>query len=172
MWKIDFKKHWIYVVLALGVIVILFGNMFLDDATPAKTGDRVEPTIANIVTSDDYIENLETRLADTLSKIRGVGSVDVMITIHSGSEKILATNEKSSTQLSEGTSKSTQSQRDTQVMVVDNEPLVLTELTPQIEGVVIIADGAESDVVKEQIYQATVALLGVKTHKVAVFPKQ
>jgi len=115
--------------------------------------------------TEEYILSLEKRVGETLSKIQGVGDVYVMITLQSGAEKILATDEKSSTTSTE------QTQRDSKVTVVDNEPLVVTELVPQIEGIVIAADGAADVRIKEQIHQAVMALLGVKSHKIAVFPK-
>ncbi len=51
------------------------------------------------------------------------------------------------------------------------EPYVSKELSPQIEGVVVIAEGGADSVVKQNITEAVQALFGIDTHKIRVMKK-
>lgn len=46
------------------------------------------------------------------------------------------------------------------------------ELSPKIEGVVVIADGGENAVVKENINSAVQALFDIEPHKIRIMKKQ
>ena len=46
------------------------------------------------------------------------------------------------------------------------------ELSPKIEGVVVIADGGENAVVKENISSAVQALFDIEQHKIRIMKKQ
>ncbi|MBR5122887.1 MAG: hypothetical protein IKU91_04955, partial [Anaerotignum sp.] len=48
------------------------------------------------------------------------------------------------------------------------EPLILTEISPVVEGVMIAAQGADQPAVAVALHQAAQALLDVPAHKVAV----
>ena len=51
-------------------------------------------------------------------------------------------------------------------------PYVSKELSPKIEGVVVIADGGENAVVKENISSAVQALFDIEPHKIRIMKKQ
>ena len=51
------------------------------------------------------------------------------------------------------------------------EPYVSKELSPRIEGVVVIAEGGSDSVVKQNITEAVQALFGIDTHKIRVMKK-
>lgn len=102
-----------------------------------------------------------------------MGEVYVMITLKSGKQIVVATDEKTNEQLLSDTSKKNENiQKDTKITLVNDKPLILQELSPQIEGVVITAQGAGSIDVQSKIIKAATALLDVAPHKVAVFEKQ
>ena len=49
-----------------------------------------------------------------------------------------------------------------------SEPYVVKTLSPEIEGVLVVAEGAGSGIVNRTIVEAVQALFGVEAHKVKV----
>ena len=77
---------------------------------------------------------------------------------------------------SQGGARSTQnnSHRETTVYADGNtqgEPYVSKEISPQIEGVVVIAGGGGDSVVKQNITEAVQVLFGIDTHKIRIMKK-
>lgn len=129
-------------------------------------------------TDEAYAAGLEERLTDILSDMEDVGKVRVMITLKSSEERIVekeqpvsrsATNE-SDTQ--GGSRVVNQAETgDTTVYRTDgsaSEPYVVKTLTPEIEGVLVVAEGAGSGSVNKTITEIVQALFGVEAHKVKV----
>ena len=50
-------------------------------------------------------------------------------------------------------------------------PYVSKELTPEIEGVIIIADGGDNAAVVQNITEAVQALFGVEAHKIKIMKR-
>ena len=92
-----------------------------------------------------------------------------MITLSGGAQNVPAVDEKFNENIN-GDAKTTS--RDTKVVTTKDKPLILQELKPKIEGVVVVSKGANNPEVALQLNEAVVALTGVKTHKVVVLPKQ
>lgn len=128
--------------------------------------------------NQDYAAALEERLTDSLSRIAGVGKVKVMITLKSSRELVVEKEQpvsRSSANESDfqGGSRIT-SQSDTGDNTVYrtegnlSEPYVIKTLPPQIEGVLVVAEGAGSGTVNRTIVEIIQALFGVEAHKVQV----
>ena len=114
----------------------------------------------------------ETRLAQVLSQIDGAGQVQVMITYASGPEIVPASVSQINTsrqQTGEDSSSHTSSSRSEPASSSSNGTVVLKELSPQIKGVVVIAQGADTISVKMDLLQATVTVLQIKPEQVDVF---
>jgi len=149
----------ILLALMLGILLLAVGRSFSD-----TEGDAVgSPQIAVKETAD---RETERRMAEILSKVEGAGEVDVMLTFRQTEEKTIAHNE---TREESGETLRTEQ---TAILLEDGdgatEPLVLTETSPVVEGVVIAAQGADSPAVAAALNQAAQALLDVPAHKVAV----
>ena len=111
-------------------------------------------------------------IPDALAKVEGVGNVKVMITLASSSEKVVEKDQEMTSEVQEGESggKNTSSS-ETAVYANGNgeeTPYVKQELSPRIEGVLVIADGGDNAIVIENITEAVQALFGVDTHKIKV----
>ncbi len=129
-------------------------------------------------TDDAYVRNLEQRLTDILSKMENVGKVQVLITLKSSEELIVekeqpvtrsATDEKDSAGGSRMVSE--MSSEENTVYRTDgsnSEPYVVKTLTPTIEGVLVVAEGAGSGTVSRTITEIVQTLFGVDAHKVKV----
>ena len=166
------------------LIVFLVGILLLVISIPAGT----KKTLANSSKSSvgttkqsEYTAYMEERLERILSQIDGAGQVQVMITWKSDGEKVVEKDRKSneenvSEQDSQGGSRTTSS-HDIQETTVYNsgsstsgvqEPYVSKELSPQAQGVIVIAPGGDDAVVVKNITEAVQALFEIDTHKIRI----
>lgn len=110
---------------------------------------------------DLYISGLEDRLSTVLSKVEGAGKVEVVISIESGMETVLAM---------ENTVKDTEygSEKSEKPIIVNGKTVVLKELYPKIVGVLIVSEGANNITVMRKIQEATVSLLNVELNQIEI----
>ena len=162
------------------LILVLAGILLLVIAIPTeKKGDGKGKTETGLSLSEgktetnqnEYLYNLERRLESALSQMSGAGDVTVMITLKSS-----AANEAVSESDSQGGKRTTQNAEHGETTVYSDggqtgEPYVSKELSPQIEGVVVIAEGGADSVVKQNITEAVQALFGIDTHKIRIMKK-
>ena len=72
-------QYVIVIILAIIVFLLLSGGV----------GSENKSSQTNL-TTENYVESLEQRLSNALSKVAGAGSVSVVITVESGMETVLA----------------------------------------------------------------------------------
>jgi len=124
-------------------------------------------------------QSLEMRLEEFFSMVEGAGQVRVMLGPSTGHETVYAidVNQSGSSTTEKdaqgGTREITQHQsQEKTVMITDRQgtdrPLVLREIPPQAQGIVIIAQGGDSPFVRDALTRAAVAVLGVESHRVQV----
>ena len=128
--------------------------------------------------SAGYAALLEKRLEEVLLSVDGVGEVRVMITLKNNGEKLLQSDlvlEHSNTSETDsaGGSRNLQEGREEHSTVILNDgaggsPYITRETAPEIEGVLVVAQGAGSASVKSEIYEAVQALFNVPAHKIKV----
>lgn len=142
-----------------------------------------EDNIQNLVQrEDDYRNRIENQLAEVLQKVNDVGAVSVMITLQN--EELIETafnmitNEKTSEERDNegGVRTIIETQSNKQVVVIrkdgEDEPVIIKKSTPEIKGVLIVAEGASSSQVKQKIIRAASILLDVPVHKISVLPNK
>lgn len=193
-WKLpDYQKmkDWKYMKKDRLVILLLVGILLLVISIPA--GGNKEEKEGFYEASEGksekdgweenlYTEELEVHLEELFSHMDGAGQVEVMITLASSSEKVVEkdTNGESETikeEDSAGGNRTTTSAVSEETTVYgDGEsnhgnPYVSKELTPKVEGVVVLASGGDNAVVKKNITEATQALFGIDTHKIKIIKK-
>lgn len=155
---------WMITICVLGIVLLYCSSHW---TTPKKDTAQAEQTIPQNSQRAEQI--LEEEMERVLSQIAGAGKVEVMLTYRSTQERVPATEQVREETKREGET----TQKEEQHMVLleqDNgqTPMILTELAPQVEGVVIIAQGAGDAVVCNSLHQAAQALLQVPSHKIAV----
>jgi stage III sporulation protein AG len=126
----------------------------------------------------EYASRQEKELEEVLSKVEGMGKVDVMVTIAASEErKTLAkesvSGEESLEEESSGGKKTqSSSSEDTDPVLVEEgenqTPYVVQISSPEIEGVLVVAEGAGSASVDSEIIAAVEALFPVEAHKIKV----
>lgn len=167
------------------LILLLCGILFLVIAVPVSDENEENETVSDgqdtAFSMDQYSMHLEQKLADALSKIEGAGEVSVMITWKSSSERIVEKDEESTSESleetdSQGGSRTTKSITSSGKSVYtgssgsseDGEPYVTKEISPVVEGVMIVAQGGNQPVVVQNITEAVQALFDIDTHKIKV----
>ena len=106
----------------------------------------------------------------------------VMITLKSGGQKIIEKDQSGSSQTteeedSEGGKRTVEDSTSDKTSIYEQDsdgsstPYVSKELSPEIEGVVVIADGGGNAVTAQNITEAVQALFGVEAHKIKIMKR-
>lgn len=130
--------------------------------------------------AEEYTAYLEGKLKKMLESVRGLGEVEVMITLESSEERIVEkdmTADRSQTEEQDsagGTRTVSSSNTGYQTVYQDGSqgtPFVAKTITPKVEGVLVVAEGARKGNMTSEITQIAQALFGVEAHKVKVLEK-
>lgn len=166
------------------LILVLIGILLLVIVLPV--GDKKETSKQEEEQKEQAVqqkkevvsgEELERRLADILSQIEGAGEVVVMITYKDSGTQIVEkdiTSQNSTGEETDGSAvhhtKDTQSQQTTVYDEAENgnTPFISQELTPRIEGILVVASGGDDPVVKQNISEAVLALFPVEAHRIKI----
>ena len=148
--------------------------------TPQPSGEVGEETWEDWVkfSEEEYSFWLEQRLTEALREVAGVGEVRVMITLKSSRELVVDREEV----ISHSSTKESDSQGGSRVISqmemgesvvyssegAVSEPYVVKTLMPEIEGVLVVAEGAGNSAVNRTITVIVQALFDVEPHKVSV----
>lgn len=183
------KKEWMDVeklkTIPKNQILIggLVGILLLVIALPAgstkkESPEEAKPQVMQKTDSGDYEKHLERRLKEVLESMDGVGKAEVMITLKDNGESVVEKNitkENKKTQEEDGSIKRTDTEEQFQEETVcsqaqssSQEPFVAKNVTPKIEGVLVVAQGGGNKVVAKNISDAVLALFPVEAHKIKV----
>lgn len=164
----------VIVVLASIIFILL---LFSDKMPSCTTSDNAIKTDTEIC-REEYIETLEKRIEEIVSSIKGAGRTNVLITLQNGIEYVYATDNRENNDSKESSdaqgkqSLDTKTDSEEKVIVIDEgsgkKALVKTIMTPKIEGVVIVCEGAENKDVKQNIIEAVTTALGISSRRVCV----
>lgn len=154
-------------------------------AMPVKEKDSVadEPRGENIEVSDNtqYAQYLEQKLEQILSEMEGAGKVMCMVTLSQSAEHVIEKDMEISDDVvtesdSQGGTRTTnQSLRSETTIYSENEngsPYVSKEISPKVEGVLVIAEGGDNAVVVKNITESVQALFGIESHKIRIVKKE
>lgn len=126
----------------------------------------------------DYAAELERRLTEALSEMEEVGKVRVMITLKSSEELVVEkerpVNRSMTTETdARGGSRSVNTSEIGESVVYSSAegssaPYVIKTYAPEVEGVLVVAQGAGSGTVDRTVTEIVQALFHVDAHKVKV----
>lgn len=183
----DKKKieNLIFFVILLVVTLIIINSIWNGKKQTTKQENTTSAKQLAIQNADENTEEiniskeLETKLENILSKIEGVGKVNVCINYSESSEVIAMYNENSKVSTTEETDTSggirkiqeNNEQKDIVYKEENGEKIPITKkvVQPKIEGAIITAKGANNSSTKTNIIQAVEAVTGLATHKIQVF---
>ncbi len=168
------------IVLAIAIIIGMLNNWF-----QPKTKDQ-EAIMVNSAASEytpppdqSIKQDQEYRLKQILSSMKGAGEVDVMISYKTGKELVPAMNTVESNVETEekdsngGIRKVSQTDINSQPVSLNTsegaQPLITTEVLPEVLGVIVIAEGAEDIHVRMELQRAVQTVLGINANQVEIF---
>ena len=111
------------------------------------------------------LEELEERLARTLSRVDGAGEVSVLLTVEQGVEQVLATDQR--LEQGEGT---VDQEEETVLISGENgeQAVVLTQRGPTFQGALVVCPGGDDPQVRLTLTQAVSALTGLGADRITV----
>ena len=121
-----------------------------------------EPSAPTVTTSASA-DNLEQKLENILTQIKGAGKVKVLIVYKNDGTSNLAKDVEYTID-SDGSTIN----KSVIVMGKDKEAIIVQKNIPDVQGVIVTAQGAYDDVVKENIKKAVEAALPVMAHRIEV----
>ena len=181
------KFTYIIILIIIAGVMILAVSYF-NNSTPTflnvsnnnssnYEGDNHEKLSSSSLT---YHDKVKSELKNILSKIKGVGDVDVIIHFEGGEELIPALDsEKSNTVTEErdsnGGNRLNNNKKDGTKVVMSNqgnstEPLILKTYNPKIIGVLIVAQGADNPKLAYELTKIVASLYDISESKVSVIP--
>lgn len=181
MKKIELTKKQKLLLAACGGILILIVVWPVSkggkDETPVS-----QPTAASSsegTSLENYVAAQERRLKNIVEKIEGAGKVQVMITAKASKELVVEKDKNVTSQDidetdSSGGARKTKEYTSNEASVTgtgssgQQNPYVIKELEPQIEGVVVVASGADNIEVVDAITNTVSVLYNVPLHKIKV----
>lgn len=174
------------------LIIILVGVLLCVIAIPVEKKDSksdlsntIDDTIDNHTVSEtaddtsDYAGYWEQKLEEALRYVEGVGKVRVLITLQNSEHKIVEKDgpeEFSNTDEADsagGSRTLEESRLDKSTIYTDdgqgrNVPYVVMTIEPVVEGVVVIAQGADQMSVRENIIEAIQVLFDIDANKIKI----
>lgn len=183
-WKKMKKEQWLILFLA-GILLLIIAmptgkrdSTATDEIRTQAEQDSLEGTAE---CQSEYTSDLEQRLAQILSGMEGVGKVKVMLTLRDQGEAVV---EKDVTMREEGETAGDGKRDQTGVnragsvessettVYVQSEgnetPFINKELLPQIDGILIVAEGGDDSAVRKNISESVEALFGLSAHKIKI----
>lgn len=180
------KDKLILICAAVAVLVIcLIWEEKNDNVTDKQNTSKDMLSSENVnldnlnIYMEKYVKQQEERLRSILSRIDGVGEVYVMITVKTGAakdvlmEQDISYEDTDETDSAGGKRKKYTYSEDNQTVYVTDEngntsPYVISEKAPKIEGVAVIAEGADSAVTRQKIFNVIKALFDIEVNKISV----
>lgn len=168
-----------WIMLALAGVLLIVGTTVFPDNNKNKRKNENVVNVENKDNDNGYASVMEKQLKDILESVKGVGKVNVMITVEDNGKQIVLREQpytKSSEvkQAKEGEEviSSDISQEDRVVLGAgengDNSPYVISFKKPVIKGVAVVAQGGGNPVVVEKITNVIKSLFEVSVHKISV----
>lgn len=133
-------------------------------------GSKAHESNSSSVRSEDIAQiekTLEKRLEQIISKIDGVGSVSVMITLDSSTE-LLYERDRKVQRSADSDSESYGSETEVVLAGSAKEPLQIGTVQPKVRGAAIVCSGASDPVVKERVANIAAKALDLGISKVYV----
>ena len=151
------RYRYALIVAAAGAALLLL---------PPLWGGAEEPAPAQAGAEQGPEAGLEERLERALSRIDGAGEVEVVLTVKSGPQQVLAQDVDTTVD-----DRGTQSAL-TSVVIShgggEEEAVVIQQLSPQYQGALVVCSGGEDPQVRLRIVEAVSALTGLGADQISV----
>ena len=145
------KYRYVLLVLAVGLCLMLLPSGRQEETEQTEEAEQT-------CTTNEWLCEQESRIAAALSRIDGVGETLVVLTLESGPESILASDRQG---------------EDQETVVVSagsgyQQTVTVQELSPRLQGALIVCQGGGNDKVRLQVLQAVEALTGLSANQISI----
>ena len=153
--------------IIVGVLFVTLIGIFLSSFSYSSDTDNDSSSNLGVVGS--YAKDTEDRLQNILSGIKGIGRVDVFVYV-TQSEEIVYMQDTESTSTNNGT---TTTKTETKTTIFDKNgnavsAVVVVTKYPKIEGILIVAGGANDVKLKLKIIDAVSCILSIAPSNIEV----
>lgn len=191
------KKDRLMILLLSGILLLVislpagkqkktaesYGGMAENDTAARDVGEGTPPSITGMrdeggQSDAAYLEKMEKELEELLGQVDGAGKVKVMITLEQSAELVVLTNVKETQRKTEESGAGNAGKKGQETIreesaVYDEAskgktPYVVKKHYPQVQGVIVIAQGAGTGRVSKELTEAVQALFGLEAHKIKV----
>lgn len=162
-------------LIGFGVVLLMSGNPQQDKVKELGEQRQMKTEDCQTNSGSDE-ERLEKELVKTLMGIAGVGKTRVDINLKTGNRKIWERQTRTSKRINQdrGIANTEETIEDELVFAKDREgrdlPVLKEELAPEIEGVVVVATGAEDSRIRKLLTDTVTTILGIPGHRVLIIP--
>ena len=164
---------WLVIILLIGIGLLILPNLFTGKNSTAKD----VPNVSAVFDRKTYETELESRLVDILSTVRGVSQVSVMVTLCDSGEIYYAQNETSDEKNANDGISQELSFESGGTLALKNDagggqsPVLLKTQLPKVSGVLVTAKGVDDQSIQADIVSAVRAVFDVAIHRIKVLPK-
>lgn len=171
------RDRLLLIVLA-GILLLVIIWPVSDGSSEERVPEKSDISLDQEAVSENYTSIMEQRLQSILENVDGAGKVQVMITVKGTSEQVIEKDESySESRNTQGENESNSTVSDSisrsESTVYDNSssggsPYVVKEMLPEVEGILVVAEGAGDETVVNEITYAVQVLFDVPVHKIKV----
>lgn len=188
--KMSAKEKWmIFLLLGLLAAVIVFPTgkkesadlHSLDKQSFEKDAEQSNMSAYDVgnMSLSQYEIYLSDKLEAILAEIDGAGQVEAWVTLAGSSERVFYLEKDSDiTSLEEhdsvGGNRVEETEHIDKTVVTDTNgnPYIIKTMQPEVEGVLVVAEGAGDSVIKKNISEAAQVLFGIDAHRIKVAKKK
>lgn len=170
-------------IAALCLGILLFGiSHFAQEPQQNNVGISLEMNFPETEISRAE-KMLEQRLEHILSQVAGAGKVDVSVFLATGTRYEYAINVSANKRIIDekdqggGVRLTTEDNLTDQYVLIrgnqtEEKPVIIQENSPEIQGVLVVADGAKNARIKAQLLQAVQVALGLEPHRIQILARE
>lgn len=155
-----FKYKYVLLIVLAGILLLLLPPLWGEKESVEDTGSQQEQN------STFSTAELEDRLERILSQIQGVGEAQVVLTLKSGPQDILAQNVDTAVD-----DRGTQSELASVILSQGSgreEAVVVQQLSPQYQGALVVCSGGDDPETRLRLVEAVSALTGLGADKISI----
>lgn len=160
LWEKVKQIKYVLIVVFVGIVLILLPK---NEKAEQANSDGLEE-------SGFSLQAEEKRIACALSEIDGAGKVNVVLTVQSTGETVVAQDTESYLLQEDG---ETRQENSSEAVIVSEgsqkeAPVTLKVIFPEYQGALVVAEGADNAKTRLHLTQAVANLTGLSTDKISV----
>jgi stage III sporulation protein AG len=168
--KVFLKKPKLLIAVGIfGIALLLFSSLLGGDKS-----DSVKSEINSIAEAEEYRKTLEADVLKIVKSISGDKKATVVITLENGIKYSYADSFNSQSSNSSGTNTKNESNSSSKTYLTvrgddgGENPLIITEIMPEVRGVAIVCEGGDDAALAEKISKAVMSALNITSKRVYI----